>query len=172
MARPCTVCNHPRRGEIDAAIAAKRTSRTIGSEYNVSKAAVLRHKPHIADMIAEIEARAIDATDDAVATLRDARRGPLDAAAQLARLVNETWEIFEAAKQAQERRLALQALAEQRANVRLVAELAGEVPTQGTAQVLLSTEYAVLAGVLERELVAYPDARLAISTALSALTPS
>lgn len=47
MPRKCTVCAHPKRGELDAAIAAGEVIRDIARRYETSKDAVLRHKEHV-----------------------------------------------------------------------------------------------------------------------------
>jgi hypothetical protein len=53
--RPCTVCTHPRRGEIDAALLDERPYRSIAEHFGISHLAVFRHKtnhltvPHTQD---------------------------------------------------------------------------------------------------------------------------
>ncbi len=42
--RPCTVCIHPKRDEIDAAILDDRSYRTIAAHFGISHLAVYRHK--------------------------------------------------------------------------------------------------------------------------------
>ena len=49
----CTICNHPRRLEIDTALVAGESYRAIARQYGVSREAVGRHKRngHIAEQI-------------------------------------------------------------------------------------------------------------------------
>ena len=48
--RPCTVCIHPKRDEIDAAILDDRPYRTIAAHFGISHLAVYRHKSnHLPD---------------------------------------------------------------------------------------------------------------------------
>ena len=42
--RPCTVCIHPKRDEIDAAILDERPYRSIAAHFGMSHLAVYRHK--------------------------------------------------------------------------------------------------------------------------------
>ena len=44
MSRTCTVCKHPSRDAINAAILGTDSLRTIASRWSVSKTALLRHK--------------------------------------------------------------------------------------------------------------------------------
>jgi hypothetical protein len=44
MARPCTICNHPRRSEIDKALVESRPIREIMTRFAVQDDALLRHK--------------------------------------------------------------------------------------------------------------------------------
>src|SRR5215212_9072023 len=44
MPRTCTICEHPQRGEIDRALVGGASNRSAASLYDVSEAAVRRHK--------------------------------------------------------------------------------------------------------------------------------
>lgn len=44
MARPCTICEHARRAEIDRALVAGETFRHIAAHYGLSTGALQRHK--------------------------------------------------------------------------------------------------------------------------------
>ena len=45
---PCTICNHPKRPEIDQAlIAGSSTLAALGQEYGLSTSALHRHKAHL-----------------------------------------------------------------------------------------------------------------------------
>lgn len=55
MAQECSICTHPRRAEIDQAIARGDAHRAIAREFGVSRHALDRHKKngHIAQQIAK-----------------------------------------------------------------------------------------------------------------------
>jgi hypothetical protein len=49
--RPCKVCQHRNRAAIDRQLAQGTATRTLAAEYNLSKAAVARHKINCAGVI-------------------------------------------------------------------------------------------------------------------------
>jgi hypothetical protein len=49
MARHCTVCHHPERSAIDAALRSGESLRTIGRAFHVTHRALGRHKVHHLD---------------------------------------------------------------------------------------------------------------------------
>ena len=44
MPRSCTVCEHPEKDAIDQALVGSASNRSVASIYDVSEAAVRRHK--------------------------------------------------------------------------------------------------------------------------------
>ena len=46
MARPCAVCTHPQRPDIDGALLAGAPYRTIGQRYGMHPVSVYRHAHH------------------------------------------------------------------------------------------------------------------------------
>jgi hypothetical protein len=48
MSRICTVCAHASRRAIDVAIVSGKSNRIIASQFRVTRAAVQRHKQHVA----------------------------------------------------------------------------------------------------------------------------
>lgn len=66
MARPCSVCVHPKRVEIDAWMVKGASNRRVAKQYDVSDDAVQRHRKHIGSALAEVtltrEERAGNAT--------------------------------------------------------------------------------------------------------------
>jgi len=66
MARSCSVCSHPDRAQIDAALIEGGSYRDIARQWRVSKDAVARHKPHIEMAVAKVqEARETEVMSDA-----------------------------------------------------------------------------------------------------------
>ena len=79
MPRVCTICKHPRRPEVDAAILAGVAFRTISKQFDLSVSAVFRHRRHVGEALAKAENASEVARGDAlVAQLnqlaQDARR--------------------------------------------------------------------------------------------------
>jgi hypothetical protein len=55
MPRACSICRHPQRHEIDAAISSGGTLRGIAGQFRVSDSAVDRHRAHIGLQLADTE---------------------------------------------------------------------------------------------------------------------
>lgn len=69
MGSKCTICIHPKRKKIDAAILDGESRRSIANRFGVSEAAVQRHKKHILPKVpAEVVAVAI--LDPATETIK------------------------------------------------------------------------------------------------------
>jgi hypothetical protein len=47
MARPCSVCVHPRRRDIDAALISGEALRTVGGRFSIAKSTLSDHVRHI-----------------------------------------------------------------------------------------------------------------------------
>lgn len=47
MARPCTICRHPNRADIEKGLALSRRVYAIAAEFGVGKDAIARHRAHI-----------------------------------------------------------------------------------------------------------------------------
>ncbi len=52
----CKACAHPRRDELDRALAAKSAMRAIAREFVLSKDCVRRHRAHVAPKLDPLEA--------------------------------------------------------------------------------------------------------------------
>lgn len=66
MSRNCSVCDHPQRRDIDAALVAGRSSRDIAAEYGLNYQAIRRHRLNHLPIAIRAAARA--ALDSAVGT--------------------------------------------------------------------------------------------------------
>ncbi len=66
MARKCSICTHPKQGDIDAAIVAGNDSiRSIAKLFEVSDASLLRHsKNHIAKALTESKKAQVETNAD------------------------------------------------------------------------------------------------------------
>ena len=114
MPRSCTVCEHPERGVIDASLVGGASNRSVASLYDVSEAAVRRHKAnHLPAKLVMAQAAEEVAQAD----------GLLD---QVQDLQARTLAILEAAEATSEHRTALGAIREARSNLELLAKLLGK----------------------------------------------
>ncbi len=57
MPRACTVCAHESRERIDKAIVSGKSNRTIASQFRLTRAAVQRHKKHVATALVSAATR-------------------------------------------------------------------------------------------------------------------
>ncbi|SRR5579871_765188 len=111
MPRICTVCCHPQRDAIDAAIIAGEPYRRIATHFETSEAAIRRHRAHLSSAMA----RAQDARDVARAdSLLD----------QVRALQVKTLEILRKAESAGDLRTATAAIGQARQNLELLGRLA------------------------------------------------
>lgn len=156
MPRVCTICTHPQRGAIDAALLAGGSFRNIAQQFAISPTALFRHRgEHIPAALAQAqEATEVAQADDLLAQLRDLQRRTLG--------------ILSAAEGAADGPTALRAIGEARKNLELLARLLGELQDGPTINVLISTEWQQLRGRIVVALTAFPDARLAIAEVLDA----
>jgi hypothetical protein len=122
MPRSCSVCGHPQRVEIDQALVGDASNRSLASLYDVSEAAVRRHKAnHLPTKLAKAhEAEEIAQADDLLAEVRALQR--------------RTLTILEAAEESQQHRTALAAVREARSNLEMLAKLVGQLQSNQLAQ--------------------------------------
>src|SRR5215208_7935185 len=107
----CTICEHLSREAIDCALAGGASNRSVASLYDVSEAAVRRHRGnHLPPKLAKAhEAAEVSRADD---LLRQVRA-----------LQSKTLNILLRAESASDLRTALSAVREARGNVELLARL-------------------------------------------------
>ena len=123
MGRLCTVCTHPRRDEIEAAIIEGRSYRVIAEEFGLKKDAVRRHalnhlRKDLIEKAAEVEARYAD-----------------DLLHRLLGYLTDAEDLLERAEEAGDLRTALNGVKEARASLELLARLRGELEAQGKVAV-------------------------------------
>ena len=122
MPRTCSVCRHAQRLEIERAIVAGTSLRTISGQFGPSKTAVLRHRTHVADTIARSKGALESVRTGAL--LDDVWAGEQRAE----RLYEQAEEILNSAIQNKDGRTALQAI---RTAVNVVAEARGYLELRG-----------------------------------------
>jgi hypothetical protein len=158
--RPCTICTHARRGEIEAALTAGVGSfRNLATQFGVGEAALRRHaQNHIPDAIAAaVEAQQAQIVAHGSSIITQVRDLHARALACLA-----------AAEGDNDRRTLLGAIREARATLELVAKLEGQLQERAAVQVnvVASPEWTRLRGVIVAALAPHPEARLAVAAAL------
>jgi hypothetical protein len=66
MSRRCTICDHPRRGELDQCLAANESNRAVSLRFGTSIAALQRHRAnHLPKVLARAQQRAQQRRDTA-----------------------------------------------------------------------------------------------------------
>lgn len=153
MPRTCTVCTHPDRPAIDAALIANESLRNIAKRHGVSAAALFRHRDHLAGALVQAKAAEdVSHADDLLAQVRDLQARALT--------------ILDTAEGAGDLKVALAAIREARGCIELFGRLAGELSDGATVNVILSPEWTRLRAVIIGALAPYPDARLAVAARL------
>lgn len=151
MPRSCTVCERPDREQIDRALVGDASNRSLASLYDVSEAALRRHKAnHLPATLAKSQdAQGIAEADDLLAHVQN--------------LQAHTLSILEVAESTSQHRTALSAIREARSNLELLAKLVGQLDDSPTVNITLSAEWIEIRTVLLKALVPYPQARSAVA---------
>ena len=143
MPRACTVCDYPERGAIDQALVGNASNRSVASLYDVSEAAVRRHKANqfpaklVMAQVAEEVAEA-DSLLDQVRDLQDKALGILAKA-------EKAWEL----------RTTLGAIREARGDLELRAKLLGELDERPVTNVLVSAQWVSVRTAMMEALVSH-----------------
>jgi len=158
VARPCTVCGHAQRQEIDRLLLTGNVSvETIATEFGVHWRALYRHKDkHLLQTLGLApKASALADADSLLSQLTD--------------LQERTLAILAAAEHGDDKGLALKAITEARRNLELLGKLAGELQTQPVVNVVFTQEWTQVRAVVLQALAPYADARAAVAQALRGL---
>jgi hypothetical protein len=157
MPRTCSICRHPRKGDINQALVDGGTYRSISKEFDVSPPALLRHKKdHLpASLVRAREAREAASAD---ALLAD-----------VCKLKRQAGRILRQSQRDGDRRTSLAAIRELRGVIELLGKLAGELREVPTVNVLVSSQYLELRQTITTTLAPYPEARAAAARALKDL---
>jgi hypothetical protein len=157
VARVCTVCQHPKRAELDRALVAGEPYRHIASRFGTSTAALQRHKAeHLPVRLVKADeaAQAAEATD----LLREVKALRGKAVAILLRAEREG-----------DLKTALAGVREARGCLELLAEVEGQLDRRPTVNVTASPEWVTLRTALLGALRPFPDARQAVVERLGSL---
>ena len=155
MPMTCTICRHPEREAIDAALVAGESLRDIAGRTGTSRSALARHKAeHLpASLALAKDAEEVAHGDGLLARLRG--------------LESDAARIGRKAERVSDFSAALAAIREQTRLITLLLEVAGELQRGATVSILVeSPEWVTVRGVLVAALIPYPDARNAVLEAL------
>jgi hypothetical protein len=157
LPRSCTICEHPEREAIDRALVSDSSNLSVSSLYDVSEAAVRRHKAnHLpAKLVMAQAAEEVAQADDLLDQMQDLQR--------------RTLAILEAAESTNQHRTALSAIREARSNLELLAKLLGELDERPVTNILVSAEWISVRKAMMEALGPYQQARVAVAERLSEL---
>lgn len=159
MARPCTVCQHPEREDVDRAIVADTPHAQVADRFGLSRQAVTRHREnHLSPALQRVhEEREVARAKDLLGRLE----GMVD------RLERFTQEAEASGKGSQ----FLGGMRELRATVELLGKATGELDSGGTTvnvvNLTQSAEWLEVQATMLRALAPYPEARQAVARALA-----
>jgi len=154
MSRTCTICAHPDREAIDAALVAGDGFASIAREHAISEDAVARHRAgHLpARMARTPKAAEVAHADDLLAQVRALR--------------SKAMSILLAAERQGDLRTALAGIREARACLELLLEVEGEIDRRPVVNILVSDEWLGVRSALLDALQSHPDARSAVAASL------
>jgi len=160
MARACTVCAHADRPAIDRALVAGGVLAAIAAKYRVSPDAVERHSAaHLPRALVKAQAaQEVAHADDLLAQVRS--------------LQDRALAILGTAEQDGDFKVALGAIREARGNLELLAKLLGELDDRPVVNILVAPEWLGMRAALLGALAPYPEASVAVATALARLGAS
>ena len=153
--RPCTVCQHPKRDEIDKRLAIDSNFAGISRDFaGISEDALKRHKEkHLTGALAKAEN--IKEVVKADALLEDVKS-----------LRKKALGILESAEKAGDLKTALLGIREARSCMELLAKVEGQLKDTPQINFTLSAEWIELRTIMLTALDPFPEAKLAVANAL------
>ena len=154
MPRTCTICRRRDEPAINLALLAGEPFRSIAERTGVSKSALVRHRIKCVPRdLAQARLSKKVAQSDLLL-------------ADVCRLQRRANSILSKAEMSGDLRTALAAIRELRGTIELLARVTGELQETTQVNVLVSPEYLELRTLILRTLAPYPEARMAIASAL------
>lgn len=157
-AEQCSVCTHPNALDVDEALVAGETQAHVAKRYGLTAMSVSRHRrSHLSPALAAVQQR------------RERIGTSLSTSEKVEDLYLRASAILDTAERGGQGSLALQAIRDLRGLIELLAKLTGELDERPTVKVLnvqTSSEWLDLRGVILQALMPYPEAKLAVATAL------
>jgi hypothetical protein len=154
VARTCTICSHPHRGDIDRALVSGESFRNIAERFGTSAAALHRHSGE------HLPAKLVKAREE-----EDIRQA-LDVVKQLKAINSASLNILEEARDEGEPDRALRAVDRIHKQVELQAKLLGELDDRPQVNVLVSPEWVQLRTTIITALEPHPQARESVLRAI------
>jgi len=153
MPRECTICTHKDRLEIDKALLAGVSNRTLSAQYGVSISAVQRHRQHIPGHLAKAkQAEEVTQADNLLDDLQY--------------LKGKAISLLEQAEKESNLSAAAQLISQARQTVEVLAEVRGELDRKTTINILVNPQWIETRTVILKALAPYPEARQAVALAL------
>lgn len=160
MGRPCSICTHDDREDIDGGLVSGTSLRDLAARFSVSVSALSRHsQDHVS---AALRAVVVSREREQAETLMD----------RVESLIERTERLLSSAETSGKVAQALAAVREMRALLELLGKASGELKPDGLVQVLnvqTSPEWLAIRSALLGALGPHPDARVAVAGALAAL---
>lgn len=155
MGRVCTVCTHPERGDIDAALAGESASkRRIAARYAVSATSLRRHARE------HLPARLVKAME------QEDTRDAIDVYAQLKSVNSAVRDVLEQARKTGDGELVLKSADRVLRQLELQAKLLGELQDGNVVNVVVSPQWLQLRTTLLTALRGHPDALESVVAAI------
>lgn len=153
MGRICTICTHPERDAIDAALVSGTAYSAVARQFEVGPESVRRH--HDAHLSPALAAMAAEREAEVAAGL----------VGQVRQLVARADELYEAAVLDGKPSNALAALREMRGSLELLGKATGELDDRPVTVVNLmqAPEWLAVRATILAALAMFPDARAAVS---------
>jgi hypothetical protein len=154
VTRPCSVCGHPDRDVVDAAIVGRAPFRRLAVLHGLTETSVRRHaSTHLPATLALATAAAEVGRADVLLAQAEALR-------------TDALELLDEARERGDLRVAVAAIGQARGVLELLARLAGEL-SDTTVNVVVSAEWTELRTVVVQTLDPWPEARTALAVALA-----
>lgn len=195
MARPCSICTHSERLEIDRLLLSGESYRKIAERFGLSTGSISRHRvAHVGTDLRDVREVMIQAREEALAevkaeikdevktrSLEDVKaeviaeaRESIASRLELCkshfdqlRVLRERAAIaLETAEGAEDVKVALLAIKELRELVRLWGELEGKLQSQPTVNILVAPQWLELRTIIVSALRPHPEALEAVLAAL------
>ena len=154
IGRSCTICSHDETHAINVALVHREPYRHIASRWDVTTGALQRHsREHLPELL-------VKATHAAEVADAD------DLLARVEELFAEAKGVLEAAKDARDHRVVLQAIDRASRQLELLGRLRGELNEQPVITIINHPEYIEARTLIVQALEPYPQARMAVVRAL------
>ncbi len=158
MARPCSVCRHPDREEIDRALIAGDPLADVSERSGISSQSLIRHRA------AHVPTAAMQEGAQAVVVAEAAHGASLLGGA--CSLRDKALSLLHKAEVAGDLRTALMGVREAARCLELMAKLTGDIDESATVNVIANPQFLAVQQTILAALAPHPAARAAVLVAL------